>query len=140
MPTFNLQQTIHAPIEDVFATVSNLETFEEWNPTIKSARKLSDGEISDGTEFEFQVRGVGKTVQRLEQFKKNRRVRLVPQSGPVVAGHLFALTGEGENSRIDHELEMNPKGLFILFSPMMSKMGEKNLRDTADALQGYLEQ
>ena len=140
MPTFNLQQTIRAPIEDVFATVSNLETFEEWNPTIKSARKLSEGEIGDGTEFEFQVRGVGKTVQRLEQFEANQRVRLVPQSGPVVGGHLFVLTGEGGSTRIDHELEMNPKGLFKLFSPMMSKMGEKNLRDTADALQRYLEQ
>jgi hypothetical protein len=43
------------------------------------------------------------------------------------------------HSRIDHELELNPKGLFRLFSPLMGMMGRRNLRDTADALQSYLE-
>ena len=34
---------------------------------------------------------------------------------------------------------MNPKGLFRLFSPLMGMMGRRNPRDTADALQRYLE-
>jgi uncharacterized protein YndB with AHSA1/START domain len=139
MPVFTLQQTIDAPIEKVFGTVSNLETFEEWNPTIRTARRLDEGEIGEGSEFEFQIRGLGRTVQRLEEFEKNQQVRLVPQNGPVAGGHRFVMTSVGGGTRIDHELEMRPKGFFKLFSPVMSKMGEKNLRDTADALQEYLE-
>ena len=42
-------------------------------------------------------------------------------------------------TRIDHELEMQPKGAFVLFAPMMGMIGRKNLRDTANALQTHLE-
>ena len=139
MATITRQQMVAAPIDRVFATVSDLETFEEWNPTIKTANKLSDGPIGEGTEFEFQIRGIGRTVQRLEDFVPGKRVRLVPQNGPVRGGHLFVLSTQGDQTRIDHELVMTPKGLFKLFSPLMAKMGEKNLRDTAEALQTYLE-
>jgi carbon monoxide dehydrogenase subunit G len=139
LPTFTRSQTINAPVERVFATVSNLETFAEWNPTIKAARKLGDGAIGEGTEFEFRIRGVGRTVQRLERFEQDRQVRLVPQNGPVAGGHLFVMSSEAGSTRIDHELEMEPKGFFKLFGPMITKMGEKNLRDTADSLKRYLE-
>jgi len=40
---------------------------------------------------------------------------------------------------MDHELEMTPKGVFKFFSPLMGMVGGKNLRDTANALQTYLE-
>ncbi len=139
MATIRRQQTIAAPIAVVFATISNLETFQEWNPTIKTARKLSDGPIGEGAEFEFQIRGIGRTVQRLEDFVPNERVRLVPQNGPITGGHLFVLSSRGDSTLVDHELVMNPKGPFKLLSPLMAKMGEKNLHDTAEALQTYLE-
>jgi hypothetical protein len=34
---------------------------------------------------------------------------------------------------------MIPKGAFLLFAPMMGMIGRKNLKDTANALQAYLE-
>ncbi len=57
----------------------------------------------------------------------------------VEGGHRFSFTADGADTRIDHELEMRPKGLFRLFAPMMGMIGRKNLRDTADALQRHLE-
>ena len=42
-------------------------------------------------------------------------------------------------TRIDHELEMNPTGIFIIFSPLMGVMSRRNLKQTASALQDYLE-
>lgn len=57
----------------------------------------------------------------------------------LAGGHRFRFTSEDGITRIDHELEMVPKGPFKLFSPLIGMIGRKNLRDTADALQGYLE-
>ena len=54
-------------------------------------------------------------------------------------GHRFLFTAQGSATRIDHELEMTPKGLFKIFSPLMGMIGAKNLRGTAAALQRYLE-
>jgi hypothetical protein len=34
---------------------------------------------------------------------------------------------------------MKPNGVFRLFAPMMGIIGRKNLRDTANALQQYVE-
>ena len=139
MPKVELTQVIAAPVERVFAAVSNLETYSDWNPTIRKAVKLGTEAIGDGAEFEFEIRGVGRTIQRLEQFVGNKRVRLVPQTGPMRGGHLFVLSAEGGGTRVAHQLEMIPKGLFKLFAPMMGRMGRKNLSDTAEALQRYLE-
>ena len=58
---------------------------------------------------------------------------------PFEGGHRFRLTAQGGETRLDHELEMTPKGVFKLFTPMMKMIGRKNLRDTARALQAHLE-
>ena len=132
-------QMIKKPVEQVFETVVNLTNFPKWNPTTPSARKLSPGEIGEGTRFELEIRGFGKVPQELREFERNKRVRIVPSMRFVSGGHRFVFTAQGATTRIDHELEMTPKGIFKIFSPFMGMMGAKNLRDTAAALQRYLE-
>jgi len=71
-------QVIDKPVEQVFETVVNVAHFPKWNPTTPSARKLSPGEIGEGSRFEVEIRGFGKVPQELREFEKNKRVRLVP--------------------------------------------------------------
>ena len=132
-------QVINKPVEEVFQTVVDVANFPKWNPTTPSARKLSAGEIGDGTRFELEIRGFGKVEQQLREFEPNRRVRIVPNFKLLTGGHRFIFTAEGARTRINHELEMTPKGVFKIFIPLMGMMGKKNLRDTANALQRYLE-
>ena len=139
MAIVTLTQIINRPPEEVFAAVIDVAGFPKWNPTVKSARKLSEGEIGEGTRFEFEVRGFGKVALELREFERNRRVRLVPRIRSFTGGHRFVFTPQGAHARVDHELEMTPKGLFSIFAPMMGMMGRKNLRDTANALKAYLE-
>ena len=95
--------------------------------------------IGNGTRFEMEIKGFGKVQQELGEFDLNKQVRLVSSSKLASGGHRFILTAEGAKTRIDHELEMTPKGVFKIFIPLMGMMGKKNLRDTANALQRYLE-
>jgi len=132
-------QVINRPIQEVFQTVVDVSNFPKWNPTTPSARKLSGGEIGDGTRFELEIKGFGKVEQQLREFERDRRVRIVPTMGLMSGGHRFVFTAQGARTRVDHELEMTPKGWFKIFSPLMGMMGTKNLRDTANALQRYLE-
>jgi hypothetical protein len=57
----------------------------------------------------------------------------------VEGGHRFRFSAHGEGTRIDHELQIRPKGVFLLLAPMIGMNGRKNLRDTANALQSRLE-
>jgi hypothetical protein len=139
MTLFTRTQVIKAPVSVVFDTVADAGNFATWNPTIRSSRRLDTGELANGARFEWELGGFGKVVQELQEFEHNKQVRIVPHMSRLEGGRRFRLTAQDGSTRIDHELEMNPKGLFRLFAPLIGMMGGRNLRDTADALQTYLE-
>src|SRR5215813_13999533 len=135
MAVVKLTQVINKPVDVVFQTVVDVASFPSWNPTTPSARKLSSGEIGNGTRFELELKGLGKVPHELREFDRNKQVRLVPRLKLLSGGHRFIFTAVGAKTRIDHELEMTPKGVFIILTPLIGMMGKKNLRGTADALQ-----
>jgi uncharacterized protein YndB with AHSA1/START domain len=139
MAVFTRTQVINKPVEQVFNTVIDVVHFPKWNPTTKSARQLTEGKIGQGTKFELEIKGYGKTLQELQEFEVNKRVRLVPHINAMEGGHRFLFTAQGNQTRVDHELEMTPKKFFKLLTPIVGMIGRKNLRDTARALQDYLE-
>jgi uncharacterized protein YndB with AHSA1/START domain len=139
MPILRLSQTIERPANDVFSVIADFDKLATWNPAIKGARQISPGDPGEGTRFEMTVQGFGNVPQTLEEFEKDRRARYVPNFGVMTGGHRFLLTAEGARTRVDHELEMTPRGLFKLMTPMMVMMGHKNLRRTAEALKRHVE-
>jgi uncharacterized protein YndB with AHSA1/START domain len=139
MPLLKLSQVIDRPVPQVFAVIADVANLAKWNPTIKSARKTSAGDVGEGTQFEMEVDGFGAVPQTLEEFERDRRARYVPHFKVMAGGHRFTLTAEGDKTRVDHELEMSPKGFYVLMSPFMGMMGRKNLQRTADALKKYVE-
>jgi len=126
-------------VAEVFAAVVNAGDFASWNPTIRASRRLDTGAIGEGSRFEWDLRGFGTVVQELQEFEPNVRVRIVPHLKGLEGGHRFRFTAQGDSTRIDHELEMTPRGAFRLMAPLMALIGRKNLSDTARALQAHLE-
>jgi uncharacterized protein YndB with AHSA1/START domain len=133
-----LTQEIDRPVEDVFGVVIDGGTFANWNPTITSSHQLTPDPIGEGTRFAWKLRGFGTVEQELQEFEPNRRVRIVPHHRSLSGGHRFTFTDLGGRTRIDHELEMIPKGFFKVFSPFMAGMGKRNLDATASALNAFL--
>ena len=132
-------QVIDAPIDVVFGVIVDGGNFAAWNPTIRSSRRLDVGEVGEGSRFEWDLRGFGKVEQELQEFERPSQVRIVPHIKRIEGGHRFRLSSEGERTRIEHDLEMRPTGLFVLFTPMKGMIGRKNLKDTANALQAHIE-
>jgi len=132
-------QVIRRPIDEVFDAIVDGGQFAVWNPTIRASRRLDDGPAREGTRFEWELRGFGNVVQQLEEFDRPTHVRIVPHIKTLGGGHRFRLTAQGDTTRVDHELEMRPKGLFRFMAPIIGTIGRRNLRDTAAALQAHLE-
>ena len=139
MSILHTTQVIERPIDEVFAVVADAGNFHEWNPTITSARRLSDAGMTLGAKFEWKLRGFGTVVQEFGEFDTNKCIRIVPHIKGLRGGHRFTFTKQGSATRIDHELAMLPTGWFRLLGPLMGMMGRRNLRDTTQALQKYLE-
>lgn len=139
VPTVRQSQRIARPPEEVFAVIVRLDEYPTWNPTVKRAARISKGPIGEGSEFDFWIQGFGRTRQTLREFEPGRRLRLVPSSRMYVGGHRFELAPQGGGTRIDHTLDLEPRGLMRLMTPMLRKIMTKNLADTAAALQAYVE-
>ena len=130
---------IARPIDEVFDTIVDGGNFAAWNPTIRASRRLDSGAVGEGTRFEWDLRGFGKVVQELQEFSRPERVRIVPHIDVLEGGHRFVLSEQGRATRVDHELEMRPKGRMRIFAPMMGMIGRRNLHATANALQAHVE-
>jgi uncharacterized protein YndB with AHSA1/START domain len=136
-----MSQTIGRPVQEVFATAVKLDEFPRWSPRNPWAKKLTPGEIGEGTRFQLAIKGFGKVTNELREFEPNKRVMVTPLMSMLEGGHRWIFTDlENGTTRIDHELEMRPKGIFKLMGPMMRANGAKNVRETAAALQAHLEQ
>src|SRR5262249_45110123 len=122
MAVVKCTQVINKPVDVVFQTVVDVASFPNWSPTTPSARKLSNGKIGKGTRFEAKLKGVGKVQHEPHEFDRNKQVRLVPSLKLLSGGHRFVFTAEGAKTRIDHELEMTPKGVFRIFPPLIGMM------------------
>jgi uncharacterized protein YndB with AHSA1/START domain len=139
MAVIRLTQEIDRPVADVFATVVDGGEFASWNPTVDRSRRLTPGQIGDGTRFEWKLRGFGNVDQELQEFEPNRQVRIVPHHRSLAGGHRFRFTDLGGRTRVEHELEMQPRGVFVLLAPLMKFVGGRNLRATAAALKQRVE-
>lgn len=137
---WSMSQTIRSPIDRVFQTAVRLDEFPAWSPRNRSAKKLTDGDIGEGTRFEMGIKGFGKITNELREFERNKRVMVAPLTNTLEGGHrwLFTDLGNGE-TRIDHELELDPKGVFRLLKPMLRANGKKTVTETAAALKAHLE-
>jgi hypothetical protein len=86
------------------------------------------------------IKGFGKVTNELREFEPNKRVMVAPLIKMFDGGHRWIFTDLGDGStRIDHELEMRPKGIYKLMGPMMRANGAKTVKQTAEALRRHLE-
>ena len=139
-PYFTMEQTIGRPVDEVFSTVIQMDEFPAWSPRNPSGKKLTSGEIGEGSRFQLGIKGFGKVTMELREFERDRRVMITPLSRMFDGGHRWTFTDLGDRqTRIEHELEMRPKGVFKLMGPMMRANGKKNLRETVEALKRHLE-
>ena len=68
-PYFTMSQTISRPVQDVFATAVRLDEFPRWSPRNPWAKKLTPGEIGEGTRFQMAIKGFGKVTNELREFE-----------------------------------------------------------------------
>ena len=139
MAVITRTQVINKPVEEVFDLLADAGSYAKWNPTIRSSRWVDDQPHGNGARFEWGLRGLGKVVQELGEFKPHVHLRIVTDLKPVKGGHRMRLTGNGDATRIDHELEITPNGIFRLFAPMLVMNGRRNLRGTANAISTHFE-
>ncbi|MBO1436108.1 SRPBCC family protein [Meiothermus sp. CFH 77666] len=91
---------IGAPLETVWALLTDIERWPQWQPDVSSARL--EGELAVGAVFRWKAKGLGivSTVQALEQ---GRCIGWTGNSVGMRAVHIWTLEPQGEGVRVATE-------------------------------------
>jgi uncharacterized protein YndB with AHSA1/START domain len=122
MITFEGTTVVHAPIEDVFAFVSNPANIPSYQDKVVSAQITSHGPVGKGTQFEETVQmGPGKmhVTCSIVAYEPARRVAFAARSNMVHcdAEYAFEATPEGTRVRITGAASL--QGWRKLLEPLM---------------------
>jgi uncharacterized protein YndB with AHSA1/START domain len=115
---FEQRVDIDAPLEAVWAVLTDPGTWPVWFPDVERVAKL--GTVTAGSAFEWQE-GDKTGAGSIAQVERHRRLRVVTSGdGPAVT-HTFELERAGgvlgvggNDTRLEYTMEYDPPGGFIM--------------------------
>ncbi len=135
------QITVARPPAEAFDYVSEFANTAEWDPGIAESRKLTDGPIRVGTEYDVVALFRGKRQAfryRVTELEPGRRVVLAGESDQATSVDVIAVEPDGAGSRILYSAEIKLKGLRRIAEPLLrgtlAKTGEEALAGLKHAL------
>lgn len=146
---FELERTIDAPIEHVFARLTDINGYNEWMPKTGSilthTEQTSPGEPSVGTTFVDDTR-YGRTPGEIVEYDppsrvvfhwwdKGRNGRVKTEGWPGYA--LEAV--DSHTTRVRHHAEMHAYGLYSLGMPLWRRVALRERSITVEALKASFE-
>ena len=146
---FELERTIRAPIEEVFARLVDIEGHNDWmagtGSMLKRTRQTSPGEPTVGTTFvdETTQGPMPGEIAELESphrivfhwWEKSKSGKLTFEGWPSY--HLHSL-GAGETV-VRHRATLIPYGVWRLGTPIWRRLAVKERTITVDALKASFE-
>jgi carbon monoxide dehydrogenase subunit G len=137
------QIEVRRPLAEVFEYLVDFSNAAEWDPGVAEARKLTDGAVRVGSEFDVVALFRGKrhrfryVVTGLEP---QRRVVLAGDGERAASVDEIAVEPAGDGTRITYIADFHLKGIFRpagpLLAPMMNRMGDDALAGLKSVLDG----
>ncbi|HBY95361.1 MAG TPA: hypothetical protein DEP84_15650 [Chloroflexi bacterium] len=121
MLTFTQVGLIDAPIEKVFAVVSDFSKIPQWRKDVPGITQIS-GTTAIGTTFLEEVHFMGKKqlLMKVIDFGPNQKLVIEAQQGMnLLPTQSFIFSTEGNKTRIDLTVVMRVSGLFKLMQFML---------------------
>jgi uncharacterized membrane protein len=118
--------SIARPIEDVFDYAAQFDRHAEWQDDLKSVS--ADGPPRVGSTGS-QTRQVGPRVQttqwRMSAYERPSILGWEILTGPIRPAGSMRFSAEGASTRVEFEMEMNPRGLMKLMGPLIDRQSQK---------------
>jgi uncharacterized membrane protein len=123
---------VDRPIEAVFDYASHFERHPEWQPDLKAAEFLGPAEVGAvGSETRQMGRRAHTYEWRVTECDPPRRLGFETLSGPMRPAGTMSFRSEGEATRVDFEMALNPRSLMKVLAPVIARRVQK---DTAGHL------
>jgi uncharacterized protein YndB with AHSA1/START domain len=139
-----IQRTVPAPVDEVFARLADIEGHNRWVPgrgsILRSSRQTSPGPVGVGTTFEDDTR-LGRTPGEVVEHDAPHRLVYhwwdATPSGRVKMegwpGYTLEAVGERE-TLVRHDARLRANGIYALGKPLLRLLVRRERTATLEAL------
>jgi ribosome-associated toxin RatA of RatAB toxin-antitoxin module len=136
-------RTIHAPLEYVFQTVSDVRNFRKAVPHITNIEFLSEQQQGVGTRFRETrtMNGREQTVElEVAEYVENERVRMIADAGGTIWDTLFSVSQAGNHVELKMQMNVRPyRFLARIVNFMIRSIVVKGVESDMDAVKLFCE-
>lgn len=143
MYKFEKSVFINRPIEEVFNYVTNLANDPQWQGTIESVERTSEGPIGAGNTWRYKGKALGRKVETEIEMTSydpaNHQASVKAISGPVPFENTYKFESNGNGTQLSLSGQAEIAGFFKLAEGLVAKQLEKQLDTDLNALKLLLE-
>jgi len=141
MTQFRFSRTTTAPIDFVFATISNPQSFSKVSEDVVRIEMLSDTTSGVGTRFR-ETRKMGKreatTDLEITECVENEHVRFVSDAGGAIWDTIYTVSTVDDQTRMEVVMDARPYKLMArIMIPFIKGMVGKFMAKDMDAVTAY---
>jgi hypothetical protein len=133
---------INRPVTDVFAVISNLDRFKEWQDDLIEARWTSTGEPGVGSTYVFITQFAGSRMDlpgKVIAWELAQGWQWRATGGPFPIQGGYRLEAREGGTQITMFSDSEPKGWMNVMRPLLKWMGERGYRRSLTRLKAMLE-
>jgi uncharacterized membrane protein len=131
---------VNRPIDAVFDYAAQFERHPEWQPDLKSSRLDAPAAMGvTGTDTRQMGSRTRTYAWEVTELDRPNRIGFKTLSGPVRPVGSMSFHTEGDATRVDFQMAMNPRGLMKLLSPMISRQVQTANNDHMSKFKELLE-
>jgi carbon monoxide dehydrogenase subunit G len=130
------------PRDEAFAYVADFANSAEWDPGIAAGKKITDGPVRQGSEFEIVAVFRGKQQRFhyvVSEFEPERRVVLTGQGEKASSQDEITFEPAGAGTRIVYMADIKLKGLARVAEPLLARTMNRMADDALAGLKSVLD-
>jgi len=142
MITLDFVEQINAPVEKVFAYVTDFRKFAEWQEGVIESTQTPDGPTAMGTKFTAVRTLLGQRLEaggEVTEFEPNKKCTFKTTSGPIKFNMMQTFEPAGGGTKMSIHIEAEVGGFFKLAEGAVSGNIKKQFEDQAVKLKQLLE-
>lgn len=105
-----------------FAYMAAFENVADWDPGVRSAKRITNGPSRLGTRFDvvasFMGRGLPLTYE-ITRFEEGSTFVLTAETSTLRSVDTVTVVADGSGSRVTYDADLALKGLFKVFDPSL---------------------
>ncbi len=110
-------------VERAFGYMSDFSNAQYWDPSVRTARRIDDGDVAVGSLFELTVRFVGRDKvlrYQVTEFEPHRRVVFSSTTGALLSRDTLTFKSRPGGCEMTYHAELRLSGPAAVVSPLLA--------------------